>query len=92
MGVAALVIGIISFILALIPFCGFFAAIPALIGLGLGIAEVIVKGRQQLEKGMGIAGIILSSLAIVASLIWVIILVVLGSAAEDPTYSYSLFI
>ena len=68
MGVAALVIGIISFIVGNIPYVGLlFATLPAIAGLILGIA-----GRRRMKTGQGIAtsGIILNLLAMACIAGW----------------------
>lgn len=86
MGVAALVLGIVSIIIAFIPFCGSIAFIPAVIGLILGIVDLVKKnkapkeGEETPKKGMSIAGIILSALAIVIIWFWLFVLGTAGSA------------
>ena len=50
MGVAALVLGIISVIISFIPFCGTWAIIPAIVGLVLGIIDWIKKVKQAKLK------------------------------------------
>lgn len=70
MGVASLVLGIISLIIGFIPFCGMIAFIPAIIGLILGIVEIVKKSKEKASKGMGIAGTILSAISIVVMIFW----------------------
>lgn len=72
MGVASLVLGIVSVIFAFVPFCNTIAFIPAVIGFVLGIVEVVLKGKKQEPKGMGIAGIVLNACALVLIIIWII--------------------
>ena len=51
MGIAALVLGIISIISSLIPGCGFIIALlPALIGLILGIVDVVKNQKVENQK------------------------------------------
>lgn len=73
MGVASLVLGIVSIIIGFIPFCGAIAFIPAVIGLILGIVDAVKKSKSQEPKGMAIAGIILSAIAIVVIAWWVFV-------------------
>lgn len=73
MGVASLVLGIISIVFGFIPFCGAIAFIPALVGLILGIVDAVKKSKSQQPKGMAIAGIILSAIAIVIIGWWVFV-------------------
>lgn len=79
MGVASLVIGIVSIIMSFLPCCSYFALFPAFVGLGLGIAELVKKGKEGEEKGMSIAGIILNIIAIILP-IALIILAAVGFA------------
>lgn len=93
MGIASLVLGIISLIVSFIPCCGSLAIIPAIIALILGIVEVVKKGKAGEPKGKGIAGIVLSAIAIVIIVVW---FVIFGAAAattnldsDDILNSYS---
>jgi hypothetical protein len=65
-----MVIGIVAVIIGFIPFCGAWAIIPACAGLGLGIADIIVKSKRKQSKGMAIAGLILNPLAIIVIVSW----------------------
>ena len=71
MGVAALILGIISIIIGFIPLCGAVAYLPALIGLILGIVDTVKKSKTGEKKGVSIAGIILSALAIIIISAWI---------------------
>ena len=83
MGIASMVIGIVSAILGFIPMCGWFATLPAVVGLILGIVDVFQKNKnQQQGKGIGIAGIILNSIAIILILIWTFVIVAASATAE----------
>ena len=79
MGVAALVLGIISIIIGFIPLCGSIALLPAIIGLILGIVDVVLKSKKGEPKGVSIAGLILSAIAIAFIVFWVF---VFGAAAS----------
>ena len=50
MGIAALILGIISIVIALIPVCGSIAFVPALVGLILGIVDTVKKGKQEKKE------------------------------------------
>ena len=65
MGLASLILGIISFILGFIPFFWLIAIIPALVGLILGIVSLAKKK----EKGKSIAGIVLCAITILLTMI-----------------------
>ncbi len=64
MGIAALVIGIISLLIAWIPCIGMIALFPAGVGLILGIIDIIICASKNKPKGMGIAGTICCAVAI----------------------------
>lgn len=75
MGIASLVLGIISLIMSLIPGLGIFFCITAIIGIILGIISLCKK----LDKGKSIAGIITSAIAIIISILYIVgIVAILG--------------
>lgn len=80
MGIASLVLGIVSLILAFVPCCGIISVVPAVIGLILGIIEVVKKKKSGEPKGKGIAGIVLGVVAIIVTIVWFLIF---GVAAMD---------
>ena len=82
MGVASLVLGIVSFVFGFIPCVNYIATVPAIIGLILGIVDAVKKSKAQEPKGMAIAGIILSALALVWGVIAIIGTAALFAAAE----------
>jgi len=91
MGIAALIIGIVALVLGFVPLCNYFAVIPAIVGLILGIVEISKKSKKNAPKGLGIAGAILNAAAIVVILVWTLAIaagakeagVTLDSIAED---------
>ena len=86
MGVVALVLGIISIIIGFIPLCGSIALVPAIIGLILGIVDVAVKSKKGESKGVSIAGVVLTAIAIVVILFWVF---VFGAAVSQEMDNYN---
>ena len=73
MGVAALILGIVSIIVGIIPFCGAVAFVPAVIGLILGIVDTVQKNKNGEKKGMSIAGIVLNALAVLFIAFWIFV-------------------
>jgi len=73
MGIASLVLGIVSLIMSCIPIVGVFFCVTAIMGIVLGIISLC---RKQ-EKGKSIAGIVTSSLAIVIMIIYMVFIVVI---------------
>ncbi len=73
MGIAALILGIISIIVGFIPLCGSIAFVPAVIGLILGIVDTVQKKKKDEKIAVSVAGLVLSALAIVFIVFWVFI-------------------
>ena len=92
MGIAALVLGIISMIIGFIPFCGMIAFVPAIIGVILGIVDIVKKSKSGEKKAISIVGLVLSAVAIVVIAFWTL---VIGVAVAEQglnnitTYEYS---
>ncbi len=89
MGLAAMVIGIFAVIFGFIPFCGFFALIPAIIGLILGILDVKKKSKVQQPKGMGMAGVVLNAVAILVILLWTLVFAAGGAVAINQIEDFN---
>lgn len=70
MGIASMIIGIVAAILGFVPFCNYFAALPAVVGLVLGVVDIVLKGKKQEPKGIGIAGVVLNGVAILLIVAW----------------------
>ena len=65
MGIASLVLGIISLIAGWIPFICFIAFVLAIVGLILGIVDTVKKNKTgDKKRGISIAGLIISAVAI----------------------------
>ncbi len=84
MGVASLVLGIITILVAWVPCIGWFALLPALIGLILGIAEIVqkngTKGDNTASPVLGYVGTGLNALSIVMV---IAVTVLLGRGLEE---------
>lgn len=59
LAVAALVVGIVAFVMACIPYLSFVAFVPAFVAIGLGVVALVKKAR----KGKPISGLVLGALA-----------------------------
>ena len=90
MGIASLVLGIVSLVIGFVPFCGIIALVPAVIGLILGIIDIAKKSREGTPKGQAITGLTLSSVAIMIIIFWTII--VSGGEAETNSDLYNEYI
>lgn len=82
MGVASLVLGIMSLIIGFIPLCGSIALVPAIIGVILGIIDIVSKSKKGEKKGISIAGLILSVIATIVIIFWVFVFGVAASKAD----------
>lgn len=92
MGIASLVLGIISLITSWIPFICFIALILAVIGLILGIVDVIKKNKTNAKnKGLGIAGLTFSAISIPIIIIMscVTIGIIVAIVEEDGITDYN---
>jgi len=65
MGIASMVIGIVAVAVGFVPFCGAWAVIPAVVGLALGVVDLVLKTRRGGSRGMAIAGVVLNPIAII---------------------------
>lgn len=72
LGVAALIVGIISFVVALIPCVGFFALFTSLIAIVLGAIGLSVASRDNSPKGLMLGGLIIGVVALFISIAQVV--------------------
>ena len=86
MGIASFVIGLICLILS--PFLSVFLILPAILGLILGIVSVVIKSKKKESKGLSIAGIVLSTIALVACILVAFLLVNIFNAVSDNISDY----
>ncbi len=70
MDIASLVLGIISIVFGAFPFCGTFFALPALVGLILGVVFLATAKRHKKPRGMAIAGTATSAIALLVMASW----------------------
>lgn len=68
-GLAALIVGIVSLLAGIIPFVGFIGIAAVVLGI-IGLSRV--RKRIATNRGMALAGVILGALAIIAAILWVI--------------------
>ena len=65
MGIASLILGIISIILAFVPFIWMLTVVTSIVGLVLGILSLVKK----INKGQSIAGIVLCAITLILAII-----------------------
>jgi hypothetical protein len=84
LGTASLVLGIVAIALGWIPFIGLFGFICGVVGIALGVAGIIraSKGFAS-NRAMAIVGTVLSSVAVIISLlVWLALASVISSTAR----------
>jgi membrane-bound ClpP family serine protease len=67
LGIAALITGIITFVIAVIPCVGMIAFIPGIIAIILGAVGLSQASRQNAPKGILLAGLIIGIVAVMIS-------------------------
>jgi len=73
MGIAALVLGIISLLLSFIPVIGILGLGLAIIGLVLGIIDWVQKKKKDEKHGQAIAGVVCSAVAIIIVILYTVL-------------------
>ena len=88
MGVASLVLGILALISSWIPFICFISLVFAIIGLILGIVDTIKKNKiNDKTRGISIAGLIISAIAIpIIIMTSITSFVILSEIVDDTDY------
>jgi phosphate/sulfate permease len=74
LGIAALILGIFSLIVAFIPCFGLFALIPGIIGIILSAVALAQANKAGALKGLIIAALVVSILGTTVALVWTAIL------------------
>jgi hypothetical protein len=87
MGIASMIIGIVALVLALIPPLNLLVFLPALVGLGLGIADLAAKAKSGQPRGMAIAGVILNPLAAIIIFLFYFLIVYGAATLLGPATS-----
>ena len=72
MDIASLVLGIVSICLLFVPCIGWFALVPAIVGLVLGIIGRVNEKKANQPTGKATAGIVLCIIACICIVIWAI--------------------
>jgi hypothetical protein len=85
MGIASLILGITSLVIGFVPLCGSIALLPAIVGLILGIIDVVKKSKEGGKKGQGLAGLITSTIAIFTIIFWVFVFSVGNTDSNQTT-------
>lgn len=92
MGIASLVIGVISVLVGLLPLLGYLTVIPSVLGLVLGIVDIAAKTKQNKTKNEAIAGVVLNSFAIFCVAAWTVIIAVVVSRSGEEIKQFNLLL
>lgn len=84
MSIAALVLGIFSFVISLIPIIGLVGIIPAITSIVLAIIDLVKRSKT---KGISITGLILSGLALLIMIVYVVIASIMTLHFLDNNFS-----
>lgn len=69
LALAGLILGIVALVLFWIPLVNYVSLVLALVGLGLSIASLVIVRRRASGKGLSIAAVIVSAVALVAAIL-----------------------
>lgn len=81
--VASLILGIGALFVSLGPVIGWFSIPFALVGLVLGVIGISRASRGFEGRGLAIAGVVTSVIALLVSLLWFVVLVVAAGSVAD---------
>ena len=65
-GLVALILAVVALIMAVLPVASFFAGLPALAAIVLGIVGLVLTGRR---RGFALAGLILGAVALIVAIV-----------------------
>lgn len=74
LGVAALITGIITFVLAVIPCVGILAIIPGIIAIVLASIGLSQASRNNSPRGILLAGLIIGIVSVMISFSWILVI------------------
>lgn len=89
LGIAGLVVGIIGLLVSFIPCFGLFALFIAILGIVLSAIGLYMANKGKFEKGLVIAGLVISILAaMIAGIQWAVI----GTGLNQANKTNNLFL
>ena len=89
MGIASFVIGLTCLILS--PFLSILLILPAILALVLGIVDTVLKSKKKQPKGLAIAGIVLSTIALIICVLVIVAgIMVYNTTAETISSGFDL--
>ncbi len=74
MGLTSLILGIISIVISVIPFCNYIGLLPAVVGIVFGVVSLTMPEKNEYNnKAIAITGICFGGISIIISLVWSIL-------------------
>ncbi|MBA3665559.1 MAG: SdpI family protein [Bacteroidetes bacterium] len=83
MGIAGMILGIVAIIVSFVPCFGWWAVVLAVVGLILSAVSMSQAQKAGASKGMAIAGLICSIIAIIIGSIWIFVIAKGAGMAAD---------
>jgi len=83
LGVAGLVLGILSLFMAFIPCVGVIAIGPGVIAIVLSIVGLVQANKDNGAKGINIAALVISGLGTLIACVWLFVFVGIASLDDD---------
>ncbi|HPJ21361.1 MAG TPA: hypothetical protein PLP30_05795 [Clostridia bacterium] len=74
MGLTALILGILSVLISIVPFCNYVGLIPAIIGIVLGVVSLTQKDESYNARPLAITGLVFCVIAVIMSIVWSVLL------------------
>lgn len=74
LGIAGMILGIVAIIVSFVPCFGWWAVVLAVVGVVLSAISLSQASKAGASKGMAIAGLICSILAIIIGSIWIFVI------------------
>ncbi len=82
LGIAGLIVGIVSVLFSVIPCLGMWAIIPAIVGIVISAISMSQAGKAGAPKGMAIGGLICSIIALLVAAYWIYAWAFIASTAS----------
>ena len=83
LGIAGMILGIVAIIVSFVPCFGWWAVVLAVVGVVLSAISMTQAQKAGAPKGMAIAGLICSILAIVIGSVWIYLITKGATMAVD---------
>jgi hypothetical protein len=74
LGLTALILGILSVLISIVPFCNYVGLIPAIIGIVLGVVSLTQKDESYNARPLAITGLVFCVIAVIMSIVWSVLL------------------